>query len=119
MLHCRKKKKDKVIRQSVRQEKLGEKLQMTQKLTETRRREIEAEQLYEKWLENKVSSNSIKVINHRVIILFHLVCMISAFCGCKNCSIREHLHFYNLQVPGFESFNISIEKVGDLISLAF
>ena len=103
----------------MRQEKLGEKLQMTQKLTETRRREIEAEQLYEKWLENKVSSNSIKVINHRVIILFHLVCMISAFCGCKNCSIREHLHFYNLQVPGFESFNISIEKVGDLISLAF
>ena len=83
-LHCRKKKKDKVIRQSVRQEKLGEKLQMTQKLTETRRREIEAEQLYEKWLENKVSSNSIKVIQHRVIILFYLAYMIH---GCKNCNI--------------------------------
>ena len=74
-LHCRKKKKDKVIRQSVRQEKLGEKLQMTQKLTETRRREIEAEQLYEKWLENKVISNSIKVI-----ILFYLAYVN----GCKN-----------------------------------
>lgn len=52
---CRKKQKDQKIKEKLEKSKEQEKLEIKQKKTSTSRREIEAEELFEEWLEHKVN----------------------------------------------------------------
>jgi len=56
---CRKRRKDKVIKSTVRETKLTERQTANQKLREQRQKELEAEKLYEEWVKRKVRFNII------------------------------------------------------------